>query len=179
MTKPRVRSQYGYVGESDRSTGVPPADFDALYDREYAYVWKTLGRLGVAFVDLDDAVHDVFVVVYRRWADLDRDRPVRPWLFGIARRIAAAARRKRREDPVAAPDTPAKADPILERELLWKALDQLDDDRRVVVILHDVEGYTGADIARDLGIPLNTVHSRIRLGRADLVAAIERLRRTR
>jgi RNA polymerase sigma-70 factor (ECF subfamily) len=167
------------VGESDRPSGAPLADFDAVYDREYAYVWKTLGRLGVASADLADAVHDVFVVVYRRWADVDPDRPIRPWLFGVARKVAAATRRNRREDPVADPEPPAPQDGSAERDLLWKALDQLDDDRRVVIILHDLEGHTGADIARDLAIPVNTVHSRLRLARADLVAAVERLRRTR
>jgi RNA polymerase sigma-70 factor (ECF subfamily) len=52
-------------------------------------VLRSLQRLGVPPADLEDVAHDVFVVVYRRWADFDRDRPVRPWLFGIAFRTAA------------------------------------------------------------------------------------------
>jgi len=179
VTKSALLQQYLDVGESDRPSGARLADFDAVYDREYAYVWKTLGRLGVASIDLDDAVHDVFVVVYRRWDDLDPARPVRPWLFGIARKVAAATRRKRREHPALPPEVATPSDVSGDRELLWKALDQLDDDRRIVIVLHDVEGYTGADIARDLGVPVNTVHSRLRLARADLVAAVERLRRIR
>lgn len=179
MTKPATSPQYVGVDEPDRPAGARLDDFDALYEHEYAYVWKTLGRLGVAPAELADGVHDVFVVVHQRWAELDRGRPIRPWLFGVARRIAAAQRRKRREDLVAAPDATAQPDVSPERDLLWKALDQLDDDRRAVIILHDLEGYTGAEIARELGVPVNTVHSRLRLGRADLVAAIERLGRTR
>ena len=173
MTKTARSPQYEDVGESDRL-----ADFDAVYDREYAYVWKTLGRLGVAAADLDDAVHDVFVVVYRRWGEIDPDRPIRPWLFGVARKVAASHRRKDREPPVDAPDVPAPDDAsAADRDLLWRALAQLDEDRRVVIVLHDLEGRTGADIAAGLGIPVNTVHSRLRLARADLVAAVERLGR--
>jgi RNA polymerase sigma factor (sigma-70 family) len=179
VTKPAPSPQYQGVDEPDRPSGDWLADFDALYDREYAYVWKTLARLGVAPADLADGVHDVFVVVHLRRAELDRERPIRPWLFGVARRVAAAQRRKRHDEPVAEPEAAAAPDVAPERELLWKALDQLDDDRRVVIILHDLEGHTGAEIARDLGIPVNTVHSRLRLGRADLVAALERLGRIR
>src|SRR6185503_6468140 len=99
-------------------------------------------------------------VVFRRWAELDPDRPIRPWLFGVARRVAAGMRRKDRETPVervdtavAAPDRTADA----ERDLLWRALAQLDEDRRLVIVLHDLDGWTGADIARELAISVNTV----------------------
>jgi RNA polymerase sigma-70 factor (ECF subfamily) len=61
------------------------------------------------------------------------------------------------------------------RELLRKAMDTLDDDRRAVIILHDLEGHTGAEIAALLDISVNTVHSRLRLARADLVAAVRKL----
>lgn len=171
MTKPAVSPQYLDVSEPAL------ADFDAVYDREYPYVWKTLGRLGVPPRNLPDAVHDVFVVVYRRWAELDHSRSIRPWLFGVARKTAASMRRKDREIAVADPEPrPVVAPDNGARELLWRALAELDEDRRLVVVLHDLEGRTGADIAHELGIPANTVHSRLRLARADLVAAVTRLR---
>jgi RNA polymerase sigma-70 factor, ECF subfamily len=179
VTKADAPRQYLDVGESDRPSGSRLATFDDVYEREYAYVWKTLGRLGVPPADLPDAVHDVFVVVYRRLDELDPDRPVRPWLFGVARKLAAARRRKQREQATAGPEPSGPADSFAERDLLWKALAELDDDRREVVILHDLEGHTGAAIAQLLGIPVNTVHSRLRLARADLVGAIERLQRSK
>lgn len=177
MTKPAVRRQYPDVSESDGPPGSRLAAFDAVYDREYDYVWRTLGRFGVAVADLPDAVHDVFVIVYRRWDEIDPDRSVRPWLFGVARRTAAGRRRKTREVHAEAPEVSAPPDEdYAKRDLLWRALAQLSDERREVVVLHDLEGNTGADIAERLGIPTNTVHSRLRLARADLVAAIERLK---
>lgn len=170
MTKPDPRPQYEDVNESPDK-----GSFDAIYASELEYVWRLLGRLGVPSGDIADAVHDVFVVVYRRLSELDPERPVRPWLFGIARRVAAAARRKQRTETVDA-EPVASAPQHAERDLLWRALAALDDDRREVVVLHDLEGYTGSEIAAMLELSVNTVHSRLRIAREDLVAIVRRLR---
>jgi RNA polymerase sigma-70 factor (ECF subfamily) len=100
---------------------------------------------------------------------------MRPWLFGVARKVAAGSRRRKR-DADDLPPLAARDDSIAQRDLLWHALAALDEERRVVLILHDLEGYTGAEIAEMLAIPANTVHSRLRLAREDAVAAIRRLR---
>jgi RNA polymerase sigma-70 factor (ECF subfamily) len=182
VTKTEALAQYGFVQASDdaaESLTRDPAvadSFYAIYERELSYVFKTLGRLGVGTPDLADAVHDVFVIVHRRWADIDFSRPIRPWLFGVARKVAAGMRRKHRELP--SPDLVSSvgASPHEERDLLWRVLASLDDDRREVVILHDLEGYTGAEIGELLGISTNTVHSRLRLAREDMRGALARLR---
>ena len=173
MTKTDALRQYLFVAESE------PAVADsiyAIYEREVSYVYKTLGRLGVDPNELPDAVHDVFVIVHRRWSELDASRPLRPWLFGVARRVAAGMRRKRRDVPTADAQLVVDASPHAERDLLWRVLATLDDARREVVVLHDLEGYTGAEISALLGISANTVHSRLRLAREDMRAALARLR---
>ena len=163
------------MSESDRPAGSGLEAFDEIYEREIDYVWRTLGRFGVPSADIQDAAHEVFLVLYRRWNEVDPQRPVHKWLFGVARRVAADFRAKRRENPtqfeLATPEDPLAA----KRDLLRSAMDALDDDRRAVVILHDLEGHTGAEIAALLDIPVNTVHSRLRLARADLVAAVRKL----
>lgn len=171
MTKPASSRQYINVSESQGCDS-----FDVIYARDFTYVWRTLGRLGVPASDIADAVHDVFVVVHRKGDEIDPARPVRPWLFGIARRVAASSRRKQRAEPTTEVEPSIAAPPHAERDLLWQALAALDDDRREVVVLHDLEGHTGAEIAELLEVPVNTVHSRLRLARADLVAAVRRLR---
>lgn len=177
MTKPASSPQYAGVKEPDRPP--PKADeapFDAIYECEFDYVWRSLGRLGVAEPELPDAVHEVFLVLHRRWREIDHQRPIRPWLFGVARRIASALRGKRRELP-AELDPAASVDPLVaQRRLLWKALSLLEDDRRDVIILHDLEGYSGVEIAAQLELSVNTVHSRLRLARADLLAAVQRVK---
>jgi RNA polymerase sigma-70 factor (ECF subfamily) len=171
VTKSPAPPQYGDVSEPVR----PPDAFDDVYEREFDYVWRTLGRFGVPNADLADGVHEVFLVLHRRWSELDRKDALRPWLFGVARRVAATMRAKRREEPSEI-EPAAAADPLAaKRDLLWRALDTLDDDRRTVVILHDLEGHTGVEIAALLDIPANTVHSRLRLARADLLAAVHKL----
>ena len=123
MTKTDALPQYLCMDGSATRT----ADtFYAVYERELSYVWKTLGRLGVEAVELADAVHDVFVIVHRRWADIDFARPIRPWLFGIARRVAAGHRRKRRELPSDTVDGATAPAPHAERDFLWKVLGELD-----------------------------------------------------
>jgi RNA polymerase sigma-70 factor (ECF subfamily) len=164
------------VSEPDRLPDSGLEAFHAIYDREFDYVWRNVGRMGVPQSEIADAVHEVFLVLHRKWNELDRTRPVRPWLFGVARRVAADLRAKRREEPTDV-EPPAAEDPLVaQRDLLWRALATLDDDRRTVVILHDLEGHTGAEIAALLDIPVNTVHSRLRLARADLLVAVRKLR---
>lgn len=175
MTKTSVSAQYAGVSQPERPPGQGLDFFDEVYQREFEYVCRNLGRLGVPAADIQDAMHEVFLVLYRRWNEIDPTRPIRPWLFGVARRIAAAVRAKRREILVEI-DVPSIADPLAaQRDLLWRALDTLDEDRRVVVILHDLEGHTGAEIAALLDVPANTVHSRLRTARAELVSAVRRL----
>lgn len=162
------------------SDPVPPpaalATFDDVYEREFDYVCRNLGRLGVPAADVPDAAHDVFLVLHRKWSELDVGRPIRPWLFGVARRVAYGVREKRREVP-AVVDPAADDDPrVAQRDLVWRALAALDDERRAVLVLHDFEGHTGAEIAAMLDIPANTVHSRLRLAREDLLAAVRKLR---
>jgi RNA polymerase sigma-70 factor (ECF subfamily) len=175
VTKIPGSPQYEGVSQHARPPDAGLAAFDEVYEREYEYVWRTLGRFGVPHADLGDGVHEVFLVLYRRWNGLERKDALRPWLFGVARRVAAALRTKQREAPSDA-EPVAAADPLAaQRDLLWRALATLDEDRRAVVILHDLEGRTGAEIAALLDVPVNTVHSRLRLARADLVAAVRRL----
>ena len=171
MTDPVEPRQYTNVGAPEQ-----PDSFDAIYAREFEYVWRTLGRWGVPPDDIADAAHDVFVVVYKKRDTIDPERSIRPLLFGIARRIAAIARRKQRPELSDTIEPIVTAPPHAERDLLWQALAGLDEDRRAVFILHDLEGYTGPEIAAMLEIPVNTAHSRLRLARADLLASLQRLR---
>src|SRR6478735_165833 len=83
-----------YATEDAGPTPVGADDCFQVYERELDYLLASLRRLGVPQRDVEDVVHEVFLVMHRRWEDYDRLRPVRPWLFGIAFRVAAAQRRK-------------------------------------------------------------------------------------
>jgi RNA polymerase sigma-70 factor, ECF subfamily len=162
-----------------------PPDLQNIYRSEFAYVWKTLRRLGAPPSHLEDLAHDVFVVVHRHLGDYDVSRPLRPWLFGIALRVVSDFRRlgsNLREiaaeqiDAVDPSPTPQQRMEAVEaRALLLKALDALDLDRRAVFIMHAVDEVPVPEIAAALSIPLNTAYSRLRLARADVAACLKRL----
>jgi RNA polymerase sigma-70 factor (ECF subfamily) len=160
--------------------------FDALYRAEFAYVWRSLRRLGARAADLEDLAHDVFVVVHRKLGDYDPARPVKPWLFGIAFRVASDYRRRARfaaevtGGHVEAVASAPRADEWLaaeeDRALVMEALATLDLDRRAVFVLHDIDGVAAPEIAAALAIPLNTVYSRLRAARQRFTAVVRRRR---
>ena len=163
-------------------------DLTKIYASEFAYVWKTLRRLGAPPKDIEDLTHDLFVVVQRRLPEYDPARPLRPWLFGIAVRVLSDYRqlfRNRREvldpsgsTPDAIDHAPRQDENVAggqARTLLVRALDLLEFDRRVVLVMHDLDEVSMPEIAAILDIPLNTAYSRLRLARADVLAAVQRL----
>jgi RNA polymerase sigma-70 factor (ECF subfamily) len=160
--------------------------FRDVFEREFDYVWLSLRRLGVGERDLEDVAQDVFVQVHRRLDDYDPRRPIRPWLFAFAFRCASDWRRLgrnrlemlgERSEPVAsAPDafeTMARAE---DRELVLRALESVDVERRAVFILYELDECPMKDIAESLGIPLFTAYSRLRVARDEFSAAVLRLR---
>src|SRR5262245_15652426 len=90
----------------DKETGSKPAlGFGDLYRREVRFVWRILGRMGIPDADRADACQEVFVVVHRHLAKLKGEESLRSWLSTIARRVAAASRRRAhvRRETVALP----------------------------------------------------------------------------
>src|SRR5687767_7855526 len=70
----------------------------AAFEREVAFVKQSLRRHGVGFDDADDLTHEVLIVMWRRWADYDPSRPLRPWLAGIVFKVAHRHRLRRRRE---------------------------------------------------------------------------------
>jgi RNA polymerase sigma-70 factor (ECF subfamily) len=155
------------------------------FQRELDYIYRTFRRLGTPRSEVEDLTQDLFLVLDRVWDDYDPERPLRPYLFGIAFRIAAAHQRKRRREvrygafAVADPG-PGPYD-LFEsnqsRALLLEALEQVPLPRRAVLIMHELDHVPVADVASLLSIPLFTVYSRLRKGRRELDKAIRRILR--
>ena len=162
-------------------------DLGSMFDDHFDYVWGTLRRLGVRDADREDLVHEVFLKVHARLADYDAARPLRPWLFGFAYRVAADHFRLARHrvevlgdpgDSTAATGLAADArvEALEERDLILTALQALDLDRRAVLVMHDVDEVPVPQIAEMFEIPLNTAYSRLRLARELLAREVTRLR---
>lgn len=165
------------------------SDFRTVFQEHFGYVWHTLRHFGIRPNDLEDLTHEVFLRVHERFDECDQSRPLRPWLFAFAFRVASAHRRLARHrlevvwtatDPAA--DAPA-ADQTLERredrELALRALHAIELERRAVFILHDIDGVPIPEVAQALKIPTSTAYSRLRLARQECNAAVRRLRISR
>jgi RNA polymerase sigma-70 factor (ECF subfamily) len=161
-------------------------DFAAIFAQEFSYVWRALTRLGIAEADREDLAHEVFFQVHQKLSTADLDRPIRPWLFAFAFRIASSYRRLARhrfersgESAEAIDAAPSPHDFLERREaqcLVDSGLEELSLEQRAVFVLHEIDGCAMPEIATALAIPLNTAYSRLRLGRTRFAAAVRRLK---
>jgi RNA polymerase sigma-70 factor (ECF subfamily) len=172
--------------------GVAPAPtFEAVYDANVDYVWRIVARLGVRPAAVEDVAQEVFVVVHRKLADFEGRSSVRTWLFQIARRVVHDHRRtvRRKEPPVTVDEVLIDTDQLPAGEesgpdaaaaraqavvILHDLLDKLDDEKREVFILAELEQLPAPQIAEAVGINLNTVYSRLRLAREAFNQALAR-----
>ena len=155
-----------------------------IYEDHFDFVWNTLRRLGIPKRHLADVSHDTFIVIHRTLDRYDPERPVRPWLVAIAARVASDFRRRaihrrevlRAESDSDIPGPSSGPEQHDARDIVLRALDMLSEEQRIVVVMHDINGFTAPEIADALSLPPNTVYSRLRLARKHLVNAVIALR---
>ena len=157
------------------------ATFSAIYAREFRYVWMNVRRMGVPPRDVPDVTHDVLFAVFKNLWKYDAERPFRPWLFGVLIRVTSDHLRLARNHREVLDQVPETVDPAslpdvtIELREQWRIVDEglrrLDVRRRVILIMHDLDGHTAKDIAQVLGLSLNTVFSRLRSARLLLASA--------
>jgi RNA polymerase sigma-70 factor (ECF subfamily) len=184
------------IGDSRVTLDIEPVEFTpaqrerfhALYREHFDFVFRNLRRLGVPAAAIDDALQDVYLVALRRIADFRDGSHGRAWLFAIALRVAGNHRRsqRRRGEPVPLDASPLPAsDPgpfeiaaqAQARRILHQFLAGLDDNRRAVFIMTELEQMTAPEIARALSSNLNTVYSWLRTARIEFTRKLDELQR--
>jgi RNA polymerase sigma-70 factor (ECF subfamily) len=169
-----------------------PARLRRNVTEHFDFVWRSVRRFGVAAGDAEDAVQEVLLVASRKLSSVPPERE-RSFLFAVAMRVAATARRTRRRHPDHAraealadvADAVPSADELLDRgkarALLDALLTALPFELRAVFVLFEIEEMTIAEIAALLELPIGTVGSRLRRGREqfDVAIARHRVRRER
>ncbi len=182
--------------ESDAPHGEPPpaavnpAEFEKIYRAEFRSVWGFLHRLGARDAALDDLTHDVFVAAYSRFHTFDRARSIKAWLRGIAWRLYSDLRRLHRhrrevdselgeQFPCSEPGADERLAARQAREMIDEALGALDDDKRAVFVMFELDGMSIPEIASAMDAPVPTTSSRLRLAREAFTAAIRRVRHRR
>ncbi len=156
----------------------------AFYREHFDFVWRNVRRLGAGDAWADDAVHEVFLVVARRLAEFEGRANPRTWLFAITLRVVQRMGRDRArydarirrfgEQPAAITDSPHERDDAARH--LRSLLLRLDEPKRVVLILAELEGMTTPEIGVLLGLKHGTVDSRIRAARLELAQHVARER---
>jgi len=181
------------AGDCTQSVPAPLPDFETLYDEYADFAWRNARRLGVLPEALDDVVQEVFLVAHRRLGDVQYPQALRAWMFSIVIRVVREHRRHlRRKDPAhrlgavtldpeqladERPNSPlASAERADAVRLLHQLLSELDDGKREVFVLAELEEMTELEIAEVLGENVNTVHSRLRAARKAFEIAAERQR---
>lgn len=145
--------------------------FESVFSRHRDDVWKYCTRR-VHVDEVNDAVADVFVVVWRRLDDMPPADDGRLWIFGIARNTvrnrARSTRRRARLDgrlrslpPAAAPSADDVAGRHAEHSELLNAVDHLSDDDRELLRLRTWEELSLADIATVTDLSVRAVESRL------------------
>jgi RNA polymerase sigma-70 factor (ECF subfamily) len=155
---------------------------------EYApFVWRVLRRLGVREADIEDVCQEVFVAVHKQLPSFEGRSKPSTWIYAIAMRRAASYRKRaqhHREQLVAEPsDAPVDAgaaesggEELQRREMraqLDRLLDALDDDKRAVFVLYEIEELAMREIAQIVGCPLQTAYNRLYAARALLKRAAQ------
>ena len=153
-----------------------------VFDEHAGYLWRTFRHLGVAEADIEDLCQEVFIVVQRKLGEFEGRSSLKTWLYGICLRVGSDHRRRahvRNERPQAepaehlasagglGPDARAEA-----RSELQALLGELDEEKRTVLILYELEGLTMKEVAEVVGCPLQTAYSRLHAARERVLAAL-------
>ncbi|MEO7113773.1 MAG: sigma-70 family RNA polymerase sigma factor [Polyangiaceae bacterium] len=158
-----------------------------LFKELAPFVWRALKRLGVADRDVDDQVQEVFVVIHRKLAEFEGRSSIRTWVYGICVRTASdyrnRARVKREMLPDEMPEQLSTNDAHealakhQARALLDRVLDDLDEDKRAVFVLYEIEELSMNDVAEAVSCPVQTAYSRLHAARKQVQDGIAALRR--
>ena len=145
----------------------------SIYEKNWPWVYRLVRRLGGQDVDAEDVTQDVFVAVYRKLPEFEGRSKLETWIYRICCNIVSEHRRRawRRRRLSAAlhvsnlwrPHRPAERQVMARRELeiARDLLSRLDERKRQVFVLRELEELSGAEVAEILDIPEATVRTRL------------------
>lgn len=159
------------------------AAFGAFVRATQADVWRFCAHQ-VDVQAADDLAQDVYVRVAGSMHGFRGDAPARTWLMTITRRVCAdhlrgAVRRRRHETPTSPDELQDRHDLVAAPDArdvssdLERLLAHLSPERREALVLTQVLGFSYADAADAVGVPIGTIRSRVARARADLVTVLD------
>jgi len=165
--------------ETERYQPGSDADFERLYRTTYRRILGTLVTLVRDVATAEDCAQETYERAYKGWAKWRPDAPVEAWLHRIAINVAISDRRyqrlreageviRRLGRPASGPD-PAV---VAERSVVVQAMKKLPPKQAAALVLRHYHGYTNREIAAALGVPEQTVASRLAAARKHLQAVL-------
>lgn len=163
-------------------SGASELTLERIHSEHFTFIWRSLRGLGVPAIALDDAAQQVLLTVHRRLPEFAGRSKLRTWLFSIAYRVALnhrrAARRRGQTEPLTDDVEHRATGPegrVEAREALAFVecfLDSLPEKKRMLFVLALLEELPAVEVAAALGVPTNTVYSRVRLLREEFREAL-------
>jgi len=163
--------------------------FESVYQTYASFVWRNARRLGVPAGAADDVLQEVFLVVHRRLPQFEERTSVRAWLSAILIRVVRAWRRTAHRkdglrdafepDQVLDATTPSPLEQAERDEAvreLYSVLASMDEERREVLVLSELEELTAPEIAHALQVNINTIYWRLRTARREFEQVLFRRR---
>lgn len=167
------------MGAAAAATPSPAMTAREVFDQHLAFVWRTLRCQNVAPKDLEDVAQEVFLVIFRKLPQYEERGHLRGWIYRICLHAASTYRRRarvRREilvHDIPEPPPTGLLDPEFERfhasEQLMALLSTLDEDKRTVFALHEIEQIPVSEVAEIVGCPPATIYSRLAAAKKQLV----------
>jgi RNA polymerase sigma-70 factor (ECF subfamily) len=157
-----------------------------IFDEHSRYVFRVLRYFGVRDDDVADVCQEVFITVHRKVDGFEGRSSVRTWLYRICQRAASDHRRRayvRREvaTDLASPDqdhhlerSQDDRERVEARSTLVFALAELDEAKRDVFVLYEIEGMTMREVCDVLDCPLQTAYSRLHAAREVVTRVLDR-----
>ena len=164
------------------------AQFEKLVSPHFNNLYKLAYRLTGQRDNAEDLVQDLLLKIYPRLEEIQGIDKLAAWLSRVLYRLFIDQYRQQQRSPInfmsdenviydthasniAGPSDVASAELI--QELINSALEQLNEDRRILIMLHDVEGYNLQEINDMTGIPVGTIKSRLSRARNKLRKIIQ------
>jgi RNA polymerase sigma-70 factor (ECF subfamily) len=177
----------GAIRSAFIETPTEVSPFESIYRQYFDFVWSSVRRLGVSPAAVDDVVQEIFIVIHSRLHTLEKPEALRSWIYSVIRRTVSGYHRIRRtkeasvivfaSEPDARPmprtplDLAEQSDQV---RLLYTLLDELDDAKREMFTMAELDELPVPEIAEILGVPLNTAYSRLRAARHAFEEALAR-----
>ncbi|MEE6258348.1 SigE family RNA polymerase sigma factor [Plantactinospora sonchi] len=150
-------------------------NFEDFYQSTRHRVVTVLYALSGNLADAQDATQEAYARAWQRWPRVGSYADPEAWVRTVARRIQLNRWRKLRNGLAAyrrhGPD-PAVAPPSENTMALVAALRRLPDEQRESIVLHHLVDLPVAEVARQLGVPVNTVKTRLARGRRGLAQLV-------